>query len=328
MSEIESFVVTAPPAPSVTGEPLQALIDQMNLSRAAELARAGYYAEATEMLATGKDKTRYGPATLDLLARIHAQQGRLAEAEKFWMRALLLDPGNSAYVLALRRTSSLQHGSRRTIVMVPLVACIILGAFIALAKWQRWRPGAAATPGAQAQPGASPGPLFTSSQQPLATSQGSESAAGQPAIEKSIDVRGVTAIKDPNGMTLSFDDGLFHHGVILKPGAREKLRELGRQLQWYVGNSAIQIIGMTDDSPMPRQARYRDNVSLGMSRARFVYDYLRLICGLDSRNFVIGSGGTDGQTHDPADGVSNSDEVSNRASRRTVVLHLAAAKKS
>jgi type VI secretion system protein ImpK len=272
------------------------------------------------VLTAGKHKTSDDPATLDLLARIHAQQGRLAEAERLWTRALLLEPGNSAYVLALRRTSSLPHGSRRIIVMFPLVACIILGAFIGLAKWQRWWAGA--TPGAQARPGLSSGPLPTSSQPSPATSQGLESAAAQPPVEKSVNVRGVTAIRGPNGLTLSFDDGLFQHGVSLRPGAREKLRELGRQLQWYADNSAIQIIGMTDESPMPRRARYRDNVSLGMARARFVYDYLRLTGGLNSQTLVIGSVGTDGETHDPSDGVIN------RARRRTVVLHVGVAKKS
>jgi type VI secretion system protein ImpK len=317
MSENEGFAVTAVMASSVPKESLRSLLDQMTLARAAELARAGHYAEAEEILSAGKDETRYGPVVIDLLARIHAQQGRLEEAEKLWTRAVLLDPANSTYVLALRRAAALRHGSRRPRIVLSLVAGVILCALIGLWRWQ-YSPKArstemASTPGAQTQPAATSGQSPMSLQQPPATSQDLRLAAAQAPIKNDIYVRGITVTKGPAELIVSFDDGLFQRGLFLKPGARARLRELGRQLKPYASNSAVRIVGMTDELPMSRRARYRDNVLLGMDRARFVYDYLRFTSGFDSHDFTIGSSRqTPGQN----------DQTINRARSRTVVLHI------
>lgn len=305
MNDNQSF--TAAATSSVTKEFLRSLIDQMTLARAAELARAGHYAAAEEVLSIDKDNTTYDVATLDLLARIHAQQGRLAEAEKLWTRASVLDPANSAYVLALRRTASLRNGSRRAVMMLSFI-CIIACALIGFWQWRH-----------SAKTGSAGAPSTDNPRDQSSANLPSLESRADTSIENRINVSGVTVMRQPNGLTLSFDDGLFQRGLILKPGARRKLTELGRQLKSYSGNNRFQIIGMTDDLPMPRHARYPDNVSLGMDRARFVYDYLRFICGLDSRHFAIGSSGSEGQTPD-----RNSDQTINRARSRTVVLHIGA----
>lgn len=325
MSDNESSVATAAVTSSVKKESLRSLLDQMTLARAAELARARHYAEAEEVLSAGNEETNYGPVTLDLLARMRAQQGRLAEAEKLWARASLLDPANPAYALALRRAVALRHGSGRPIiVLLSLVACVIISALVGFWQWQRppraRSAEAAPTPSAQTQPAAVPGQSPAPSQQPGVTSQGLQSDAAQAPTENGINVRGITVTKAFDGLTLSFDDGLFQRGLTLKPGARERLRELSRQLKPYVGNSAIQIIGMTDELPTPRRARYRDNVSLGMDRARFVYDYLRFTFVMDSRGFTIGSGGSYGRA------VGQNGQAIKHARSRTVVLRITGAR--
>lgn len=317
MSRSESPAPNSAAAPPVARESLQSLLDQLTLARAAELARAGHYVEAEEVLSAGKDETGHGPKTLDLLARIHAQQGRLAEAEKLWTRASLLDPANPAYALALRRAGSPRRGARRFIIMPTLAACVTLCAVIGVLWWrnpQRVRDaqldtghstqaGSSSTPG---QPSAPPRPS------PAAV-PALEPAPRAP-VENSIDVRGVTVTEGPDGLTLSFDEGLFRSGLTLRPDARVRLKELSRQLKPYAGNYAVRITGMTDDLPLRRGSRHRDNVSLGMDRARFVYDYLRFDSGLDSQHLTISSGGR----HPPG----RNDGADNRAGRRTVVLHI------
>lgn len=301
--------VTSPAAQKT----LQSLLDQMTRARAAELARAGRYAEAEEVLSAGRDDASDGPETLDLLARIHAQQGRLAEAVKLWERASRLDPANPAYALCLRRASSARRGSGRPLIVLSLVACGILCASLGYWWWRYSQTSpvaeAAQTQSAQTQP--------TVTTQPPAPSQVSEPAAAPPPIANRIDVRGVTVTRAPDGLVLNFDDGLFRRGLTLMPGARERLRELGRQLEPYAANSSVRIVGMTDESPMPRHARYRDNVSLGMDRARLVYDFLRYTSGLDSHDFTIGSA-VGPQTPTP------SARAADRARNRTVVLHIGA----
>jgi type VI secretion system protein ImpK len=325
MSDNEFSAVTTAVTSSVTKGSLQSLLNQMTLARAAELARAGHYAEAEEVLSAGKDETRFSPMALDLLARVRAQQGRLVEAEELWTRALSLDPANPAYALGLRRAAALRYASGRLIVLLSLAACLIVGALVGLLRWQRpaWTgsAGAVPTPSAQTQLAATPGRSPNApSQQTGAAAQGSQPAAAQTPTENVIDVRGVTVTKAPDGLTLSFDDGLFQSGLTLKPGARERLEELGRQLKPFSGNGAVQIIGMTDELPMVRRARYRDNISLGMERARFVYDYLHYTSRMDTHGFTIGSDDGHGQAR-KEDGQAN-----DRARRRTVVLHITGAR--
>lgn len=69
------------------------LVMQLSLSRAAELARAGHYAEAENLLRM-MEPAQLPIAGLDLLARICAQQGRLQEARQWWQEVLKRDPTN------------------------------------------------------------------------------------------------------------------------------------------------------------------------------------------------------------------------------------------
>ncbi|HEX8556978.1 MAG TPA: tetratricopeptide repeat protein [Pyrinomonadaceae bacterium] len=300
---------------------LLSLLDQMTRARAAELARAGRYAEAEEVLSAGGGGAGDGPATLDLLARIRAQQGRLAEAEKLWERAARLDPANPAYARGLRRAASPRRGWGRPLTLLPLVACGLLCASLGYWWWRRppeaRGAGAAPTQSAQTRPAAPQGEAAAPPPQAPAAPVDAESAAARAPVENRINVRGVTVTRAPDGLVLSFDEGLFRRGLTLMPGARERLAELGRQLGPYAGDSSVRIVGMTDESPMPRRARYRDNVSLGMDRARLVYDHLRLTPGLDSDDLTIGSAGARRTRGDSA-------RAADRARDRTVVLHIGA----
>jgi flagellar motor protein MotB len=314
MSDNRAYAATGEGDASVTAT-ARSLLDQLTLARATELARAGRYAEAEEILSTGGDETDYAPAALDLLARMRAQQGHFAEAEKLWTRAAKLEPSNAAYPSALRRAAAAsQQRSRRLAILIPLVACVIAGASV----WMWWQHSknarrAQSYPTQPAPASSTPGQQAAAPQPPAAPSDSEQSAV--PPIGKEINVRGVTQMNMSGVLLVSFDDGLFDRGLRIKPDARERLKELGRQLKPYAATSAIEIVGMTDDLPVPRNSRYTDNASLEMERARAVYDFLRFTSGLEAQSFSIGS---NGQRQKP----SPNDTPANRARNRTVVLRI------
>ena len=68
-----------------------------------------------------------GPATLDLKARICAQQGRLIEAQFYWMEAVRQSPGNEAYRRSLDYvTRSLRPSRGPVVFFLVLVALLTL----------------------------------------------------------------------------------------------------------------------------------------------------------------------------------------------------------
>ena len=111
---------TMPAQPDVplqsAGLGLDALLMHIALAQATDLARAGRYLQAESILSEWSRSQEPVPAALDLLARIRAQQGRLAEAEVLWTQALQLDPGNEVYSAGLRRIGALR---RRPLVRFP-----------------------------------------------------------------------------------------------------------------------------------------------------------------------------------------------------------------
>jgi tetratricopeptide (TPR) repeat protein len=61
-----------------------------------KLAREGKLDEALEKLATATELKRNFPAPLEVMAKIFAQKGLLAEASHCWERVLVMEPGNQA----------------------------------------------------------------------------------------------------------------------------------------------------------------------------------------------------------------------------------------
>jgi outer membrane protein OmpA-like peptidoglycan-associated protein len=90
--------------------PGSAFARELEQSQAAETARAGNYAEAVRLLErTGDDD----PATLDLLARVHAQRGDLAAAETAWRRLLAVHPTDPSATAGVRLIADITSGRRR-----------------------------------------------------------------------------------------------------------------------------------------------------------------------------------------------------------------------
>lgn len=100
---------------------------QNMLNAAARTARRGRLQDAERMIAGIPVDGPLGPATLDLKARICAQQGRLIEAQFCWMEAVRQSPGNETYRRSLDYVTRCLRPSR-----FPLVLYLVLMALCAL----------------------------------------------------------------------------------------------------------------------------------------------------------------------------------------------------
>jgi hypothetical protein len=124
---------------------IQVLADQVVLAQAADLARAGHYAEAEAPLTETLRHQKATPAILDLLARIHAQQGHWEAAETAWTQALQLDPAGEAYPAGLKRISQMKGRRRLPRLLFPTIAALlILSSCLAGARFIFFPPAATA----------------------------------------------------------------------------------------------------------------------------------------------------------------------------------------
>lgn len=87
---------------------LRAWQERLCVARATAQARQGDLNAAEATLAR-IDRLATSPPSLDLLARIRAQQGRLAEARSLWDTAAELEPDNTVYRLSARRAEAWQR---------------------------------------------------------------------------------------------------------------------------------------------------------------------------------------------------------------------------
>ncbi len=120
------------------------LLPQIALAQATELARAGQYAAALDLL-NGSPEVGTSPAGLDLRARMCAQQGRLAEAEALWLEARRLDPQNSAYAAGLAEIARRQRGAALRLPWRALVGLALLLAVVWLWTGKAARPDVGVT---------------------------------------------------------------------------------------------------------------------------------------------------------------------------------------
>jgi predicted Zn-dependent protease len=79
------------------------LEESVTLAWAAVLARKNKLKQAETMLRPLADRPQATPNTLDLLAKVYAQQVMIREAQSLWLRAIQLDPDNTHFYRALIR---------------------------------------------------------------------------------------------------------------------------------------------------------------------------------------------------------------------------------
>ncbi len=260
---------------------LGVLVCQTLLSKASLLARKGEYATAEGLLKqlVGSDNEDTG--ALDLLARIHAQQGRFSEAEAFWKHALQLAPNNESYLAGLKRIAHIRSRPLWVGVLLPMGAAFVAILMISLVGFAI-RDQIVQVRESLLREGVRENPAPLQVVPP-----------GDPnfASEITIQLRGATVKTQENALVVLLDDGLFLYGANLKPEAETLLSELGRHLKPYGSNISIRVVGHTDDIPVPEGRVYRDNAALGMTRAMTVAKYLSHNAGLPMNLFQLQSAG-------------------------------------
>ncbi|MFB3786190.1 MAG: tetratricopeptide repeat protein [bacterium] len=88
-------------------------INSLIIAKAAMLARQGMLSKAEELLTPMVQGEGDSIEAVNLLAKIHAQQGSIPEAKDLWTRILERDPYNTAAAKALERCVRLRERRRR-----------------------------------------------------------------------------------------------------------------------------------------------------------------------------------------------------------------------
>ncbi|AVT32919.1 hypothetical protein C6361_29500 [Plantactinospora sp. BC1] len=224
-----------------------ALSTDLALSRATAAARRGDLDAAAEILvALDGDE----PASLDLLARIRAQQGRWQEADECWAAVQAIDPGHEGAAEGRRAVAAILAGDRRPRPVVPPVRLAAAGAVLVVAV-------AAGTvvvlPSLSASPPARPAASVTTPapetvaldaerrraaelQGRLEQIEADRQAAAQAlaarldAIARGVTLPGVVVKRRPDTVEVYFRRGLFSRDAWLTSYGADVLADVGRRL--------------------------------------------------------------------------------------------------
>ncbi len=236
------------------------VLARLVLAQAARLARRGDYRPAEALLGEAA-RAASGPRAdiLDLRARIHAQQGRMAEAEALWREALSLDPGNSdiqAALVALARPSGgrihLVGLAARSLAVV--VVLLLAGTVVAQRReLGHVRAGSPAPPPAPADIAA---PRVAANDALLDSLAGALAHLGELGV-----VRGDQALE------VRFREGLFGEGAAFRTGAHELIARIARSMAPQEGRVGVLVVGHTDPIPLRAGSAYSSNLALGLARA-------------------------------------------------------------
>ncbi|MFD0967354.1 tetratricopeptide repeat protein [Plantactinospora endophytica] len=224
-----------------------ALGTDLAVSRATAAARRGDLDGAARTL-DAVDSAE--PATLDLLARIRAQQGRWREADECWAAVQAIDPGHALTAACRRAVVAILAGERRPRPVPPPVRLAAAGAAVAIAV-------AAGTvivlPSLSASPPAKPA-ASVATEAPdsaalaaerrraaelagrLAQMEADRTLAAQAlaarldAIARAVTLPGVVVKRRPDTVQVFFRKGLFSRDARLTGNGAQVLAAVGRRL--------------------------------------------------------------------------------------------------
>lgn len=111
-----------------------------DLNASARIARSGRLHEAEVLISSLPLDGPLGPATLDLKAKLCAQQGRLVEAQLCWMEAVRQSPGNESYRRSLAYVTRVLRPSRFSIIIYMTVLALLAVIAALCVGIARWRP--------------------------------------------------------------------------------------------------------------------------------------------------------------------------------------------
>ena len=204
---------------------------RLTLHRAREAARAGDLALAAQLL-TDLDSV----AALDLKARVHAQRGEFAEADRCWAGVQEQDADNAdaaagrktvGKILAGRRLARPLITAGRVTVVTSTVVCVLLAGG---AAWLVVRTPPPVANAVQQQSRAD------SLQQRLDAADAARAAAADRrlrdlnAIAAKLTMPGVVARRRADDVQILFDTGLFPNDVEISSSGAALLAEVGRRL--------------------------------------------------------------------------------------------------
>ncbi len=205
------------------------LTTELGLAEAAEHARRGDYSAALAAVA-GLE----GPRALDLVAKVHAQQGDLDAADAAWVRVLALVPDDTGALAGRDLIAGIKAGKRRRPVFVrdtaaaALVVLLVAGAVL-------WLPSAGPPPppavAAPPTPSALPGGLrerldALEARSAAAVEQERVSNTALDTIAAGLAAPGVQVERRAGDVRVVFDDGLFlPDGNEFTADGRRALRE-------------------------------------------------------------------------------------------------------
>lgn len=239
------------------------------LAEAARLARAGRYDDARRALEPLGGATSDDVAVLDLLARVHAQQGDLAAADEGWARAESLDPEHTGARDGRRRIRAVWGRRRGVGAGAAGVATVLLLAGGGAAGWALAPATAPAAPRATAS-AADPGltEAVDRLEREIDRLRGRAGESdGDEAVRRlvaALDDPRWTARADGGVVTVVLRDGAFAAGGAETTDAgQEALAGLGAALRGR--DVEVAVVGHTSDTPPVPGGP--DNAAVGLDRA-------------------------------------------------------------
>lgn len=218
---------------------------ELTIARAASAARRGDLAEADRLLCDIDATAGPNPAQLNLLARVHAQRGRFADADECWARVQAVDPKDVNAAAGRARVAAIEAGwsSARPILSAGRVAaaaavvCVLAGGAVIWATTTGQVPSAGSA--ASAADGASSADDAVRADalaQQLAALQAERSdassrlAAEINALARDLTIPGVRVGHRPDSVEVVFDEGLFVRSDRLTADGAAMLTALGERL--------------------------------------------------------------------------------------------------
>ena len=310
----------------MTGTLRSALDGRLTLVRARAAARAGDLDDAARLL-DGLDAATAGTVpALDLRARVHAQRGDLAEADRCWATVLERDPDDADARAGRATIARIRGGRRPRPVLTPgrAVAAGAAALAAAVAAGLLGLPAGNDTPVARPSP-ARPSPAGPSQAGPSSggpavpvsdverlrrtvASLEADRRAADRALDRLADAAaapGVRIERRADHVRLVFTTGVFRTGTRLAPGAGPLLTGVGRRLA--AARAVTTVVGHT--VPVPG-GRTRGGSTVAYARAQVAAQRLAAASGLPLTAFTLA-------TADQSDG-----PYPDAARNRTVTLIL------
>jgi outer membrane protein OmpA-like peptidoglycan-associated protein len=153
---------------------------------------------------------------------------------------------------------------------------------------------------------------------PVAARAASPSAPG-PATSKpgrlDWSVAGAVVSTKDGESTVYFNNGVFGNSLELSPEGRAVLGRVAERMKPHAAELFVKVVGCTDNTPVAKKGRFKDNRELGLARAHVVVKYLQEVAGLPAESLAVQSYGAQWSPF------PNDSPVS-RAKNRTVVLRV------